>query len=553
MSTESKEPKKLSKNEGIKTNSRFLRGQILEDIADTSTGSVTEDSNQLLKFHGFYQQDDRDLRRERRKLKLEKAFSFMIRVAIPGGVSTPKQYLMIDKLSDERGNSTIRLTTRQAYQLHGILKGNMHAVVQGIHSELMTSLAACGDVNRNVMCDPNPDLSEVHAEVQKISEELQAHLLPRTKAYHEIWIDGELAAGGAEEEEPIYGKVYLPRKFKIGVAVPPGNGIDVLSQDLGYIAIIEDGKLVGFNVSAGGGMGRSQGNEETFARLGDVIGFITPDQAIAIAEAAVTTQRDFGDRTNRKHSRLKYTISDRGIEWFKAEVEKRSGITFGDTRPYELKTIMDDYGWKEATDGTWLFSLFIQNGRIKGDLRLALRKIAELNVGEFRLSPSQNLVLGKIPADKKDEINAILAEYKLDDHKYLSGLRRNSMACVALPTCGLSLAESERYLPDLITELEDVLDEAGIRDQDISIRMTGCPNGCARPYLAEIAFVGRAPGKYNILLGAAYEGTRLNDVWAESVPAAEIKERLAPVIKRYAVERNEGERFGDFCRRVEII
>jgi len=557
MSSNSEDSATLSKNEGIKSDSRQLRGSIMDDLADSTTGAVTEESNQLLKFHGLYMQDDRDLRRERRKAKLEKAFSFMIRVAVPGGVSTPEQYLLIDQLADERANGSIRLTTRQAYQLHGILKGDIRPVVQGIDSVLLTSLAACGDVNRNVMADPNPDASQIHAQVLADSKAVQKHLLPKTKAYHEIWIDGELAAGGAEEEEPIYGKTYLPRKFKIGFAVPPNNGIDVYSQDLGFIAIVEDDQLVGYNVTAGGGMGRSHGKEETFPRLADSLGFITPDQVIAVAEATVTTQRDFGDRTNRKHARLKYTIEDRGVAWFKDEVEKRSGVTFQPARNAEFTRIMDDYGWKQAVDGSWLFSMFIQNGRIKDTdtlkVRTALREIAQLNVGEFRLSPTQNMVIGAVPEDRKAEVDAILKKYGLDDPKRLTGLRLNSMACVALPTCGLALAESERYLPTLVDELETVLDEAGLRDDEISIRMTGCPNGCARPYLAEIGLVGKAPNKYQLYLGAKYEGTRLNKLYKEVIKGDEVVGELKPIIDRYAKERSEGERFGDFCVRAGIV
>lgn len=553
MNTGSEKQKKLSKNEAIKESSEYLRGTILQGLQDESTGAVSNDDTQLMKFHGLYQQDDRDLRSERRKQKQEKAFSFMIRVAVPGGVSTPEQYLVIDRLADECANGSIRLTTRQAYQLHGILKGNVQTVVRSIDKVLLSSLAACGDVNRNVMFDPNPDLSPIHQEVLEQVRAVQKHLLPRTTAYHEIYVEGELAAGGPKESEPIYGAGYLPRKFKIGFAVPPSNGIDVFSQDLGYIAIIEDNQLVGYNVTAGGGMGRSHNKEETYPRLGDVLGFVTPDQVIDIAEAVVTTQRDFGDRTDRRHARLKYTIDDRGIDWFKGEVEQRSGITFQAARPYQLKSIMDDYGWKQATDGTWLFSLFIQNGRISGHLRDALRRIAQLGVGEFRLSPNQNMILAKIPEDRKEEINALLSEFNLLDHSKLSGLRLNSMACPALPTCGLALSESERYIPELLEELEQIIDEAGLRDEDISIRMTGCPNGCARPYLAEIGLVGRSPGKYNIYLGAKYDGTRLNDLWADAVLSEEIAPTLAPVIKRYAKERAEGEQFGDFCRRAGII
>jgi len=554
MSPETEVTKPLAANEGIKIASNHLRGTIAEDLADTSTGAISEANGQLTKFHGLYLQDDRDLRNALKKAGQEKAFSFMLRVRLPAGRATPQQWLVLDTLAGEICSPSLRLTTRQTFQFHGILKGNVKPLVQRMHQVLLDSIAACGDVNRNVMAAPNPERSAVLQQVYEHARAWSEYALPKTHAYHEIWLDEELVAGG--ETEPMYGGTYLPRKFKTGFALPPSNDIDVFSQDLGFIAIVEDGKLAGYNVTVGGGLGMSHGNAETFPRLADVLGFITPDRVNAIGEAVLTTQRDHGDRTNRKHARLKYTIQDKGVAWFKAEVESRSGIPFEPARTFHFTTIEDPHGWHECTDGTWFYGLHILSGRIKDvdgwPMKTALREIAEIHTGDFRLTPSQNLSISGVTAEQKPKIDAILAKHGLTGENNRSGMRLNALSCVALPTCGLALAESERILPDLLAKFETVLDEAGLRDDAISLRITGCPNGCARPYLAEIGFVGRAPNKYALYLGARYDGTRLNRLVSPSITLDDGVKLLAPIIKRYALEREPGEGFGDFCERAVI-
>ncbi len=544
-------------NEGIKVASNLLRGTIAKDLADTSTGAISEQNGQLTKFHGMYLQDDRDLRNALKKAGQEKAFAFMLRVRLPGGRATPAQWIALDTLAGEIASPSLRLTTRQTFQFHGILKGNVKALVQRMHGVLLDSIAACGDVNRNVMAPPNPEYSGVSRQVYDQAVAWSEFALPKTHAYHEIYLDEELVAGG--EAEPMYGPTYLPRKFKTAFVLPPSNDVDIFSQDLGFIAIVEHGQVIGYNVTVGGGLGMSHGNAETFPRLADVLGFITTDKVNAIGEAVLMTQRDYGDRTNRKHARLKYTIEDRGIEWFKGEVELRSSIRFEPARPFNFTTIEDPHGWHECADHTWFYGLHILSGRIKDipgwSMKTALREIAELLVntgGDFRLTPSQNLSISGVTAEKKDEIDAILAKHSLTRENHHSKLRLNALSCVALPTCGLALAESERILPQLLEKFETVLDEAGLREDAISLRITGCPNGCARPYLAEIGLVGRAPNKYALYLGAKYNGTRLNRLVSPSVTIDDAVALVTPIIKRYAVERNPGEGFGDFCDRAVL-
>lgn len=553
---------KLHKNEGIKESSRYLRGTILEGLADMSTGSLCADDTQLTKFHGIYQQDDRDVRKERRKQKLEPCYSFMIRVRVPGGVSTPAQWLEMDRLANEYANSTLKLTTRQAFQFHGVIKSNLKQTIREINGALLDTIAACGDVNRNVMCNPNPYHSEVHPEVLELSRKISDHLTPRTSAYHEIWLtdengDKHQVTEDPQEVEPIYGETYLPRKFKIVVAVPPSNDVDIYAHDLGYIAIVEDGKVIGYNVTVGGGMGMTHGDKKTFPRLAEVMGFCTPEQAVEVAEAVVKVQRDFGDRENRKHARLKYTIEDRGLDWFLGEVEKRLGYKLEAARPFEFDHNGDRYGWIEDHRGHYHLTLFIQNGRVRDDgdwqMMTGLREIAKVHQGDFRLTANQNLIISDIPPKEKPKIEKLLKEHGIDQTDSVSAMRLHSMACVALPTCGLALAESERYLPDLVGEIEEVLDEVGLRQDAITIRMTGCPNGCARPYISEIAFVGRAPGKYNLYLGGGFYGERLNKLFKESIKAEEIKETLRPILTDYAKSREDGERFGDFAIRKGYI
>ena len=555
MNTPIEKPTKpLSKNEGLKAESNFLRGNIVKDLADTSSGTISEDSSQLTKFHGIYVQDDRDLRNIRRKEGKEKANIFMARIRVPGGVCTPAQYLTMDSLADSHANGTLKLTNRQAFQLHGVIKSKLKPAIKAVNNALLDTLAACGDVNRNVMCNPNPHLSGLHAETLDLARKISAHLSPKTRAYHEIWVDDALVAGGEPEEEPIYGKTYLPRKFKIVIAVPPSNDVDIFAHDLGFIAIAdEQGKLAGFNVTVGGGMGMQHNQVETFPRLADVMGFCRPDQVVDVAEKVVTVQRDFGDRTERKHARLKYTIQDRGLVWFRTEVESRLGYTLGTPRRFEFTDSGDRYGWVDGHDGNSHYTLFIENGRVLDTetykMKTGLREIAKIHKGDFRLTPNQHLMIASVTPTERPKIEALLKEYKLDRANNATGLRLSSMACVALPTCGLALAESERYLPDLVTQLDSEIEAAGLRNDSIVIRMTGCPNGCGRPYLGEIAFVGRSPGKYNVYLGAAFNGSRLNCLFKPSVQSAEIIPLLRPLIRDYATERLTGERFGDFVIR----
>jgi sulfite reductase (NADPH) hemoprotein beta-component len=548
-----------SKNETLKESSRYLRGTIAEGLTETVTGALSEDDTQLTKFHGFYQQDDRDLRPERRKKKLEKAFSFMIRVRVPGGVATPAQWLEMDRIADTFANGTLKLTTRQAFQFHGVIKTNLKRTIKAINDSLLDTLAACGDVNRNVMCNPNPYQSEAHAIALKLARDLSEHLSPRTRAYHEIWLDDEKVYDGseavAEEEEPIYGKYYLPRKFKIVVAVPPSNDVDVFAHDLGYIAIVEKGDVVGYNLTLGGGMGMTHGELDTFPRTADLMGFCTPDQAVDVAEKVVLVQRDFGNRTIRKRARLKYTIEDRGLDWFRQEVERRLGYRLQEPRPFAFDGTGDRYGWVEDHEGNWHYTLFVQNGRVRNTpdrpMKTGLRKIAEIHDGDFRLTANQNLIIARVRPEAKADIEQLMHSHGLlNDH---TGLRLNSMACVALPTCGLALAESERYLPDLVTALDDAVEKAGLRDDEIVIRMTGCPNGCARPYLAEIGLVGRGPGVYNLYLGAAFDGSRLNKLFCKDIGHDEIIAVLSRLIHAYARERLPGERFGDFAIRQGLV
>jgi len=549
--------KKLSANEGIKTRSNYLRGTIAEGLTDLSTGSMSEDDQQLLKFHGTYQQDDRDLRPNRRKHRLEKAYSFMIRIRVPGGVATPHQWIETDRMAEQFANGTIKLTTRQAFQFHGIIKSNLKRTIKEINQSAMDTIAACGDVNRNVMCNPNPYLSSVHAEVLKAAQDISTHLTPQTRAYHEIWLDGEKIESSEEEQEPIYGKTYLPRKFKITIAVPPSNDVDIFANCLSFIAIVEEGKLTGYNVAVGGGMGSTHGNEATYPRLADVIGFCTPEQIVDVAEKVVLVQRDFGDRTDRKHSRFKYTVDDHGPDWILAKLNEYLGYELGPVRPYEFKDNGDRFGWVEDENGNFHYTLFVEGGRVLDTpafpMRTGLREIAKIHDGDFRLTANQNLVIANISAKKRSEVEALLEKYGMHHSHERSALRLASIACVALPTCGLALAEAERYLPEVITELEEELENAGLRHDSITIRMTGCPNGCGRPFISEIGFVGRGPDRYNLYLGGGHAGQRLSKLYRQDIHSNEIRGVLAPIFQHYAKERNEGEHFGDFVIRTGYV
>jgi len=544
--------------EGIKDRSDYLRGTLKEVMLDRMSAGIPEDDNRLMKHHGSYLQDDRDVRAERQKQKLEPAYQFMLRVRLPGGVATPEQWLVMDDLSEKYGNGTLKLTTRQTFQIHGILKWNMKSTIQGINQSLMDTIAACGDVNRNVMSTSNPHQSEIHAEVYEWGKKLSDDLLPRTRAYHEIWLDEERVAGTPDVEvEPMYGPLYLPRKFKIGMAIPPENDVDVFSQDLGYIAIVEDGKLVGFNVAIGGGMGMSHGDKTTYPQLAKVIGFCKPEQVYDVAEKVITIQRDYGNRSVRKNARFKYTVDRLGLENVKHELENRLGWKLEEAKPYSFDHNGDRYGWVKGLKGNWHFTLFVQGGRIADfdgyPLKTGLREIAKVHKGDFRLTANQNLIIGSVSAQKKKKITELLEKYNLTDGKHHSAIRRSSIACVALPTCGLAMAEAERYLPTLIDKIEEIVEENGLRDKEITIRMTGCPNGCARHALGEIGFIGKAPGKYNMYLGAAFDGSRLSKMYRENIGEEEILRELGSILPRYAKERNEGEHFGDFVIRAGII
>ncbi|API58769.1 sulfite reductase subunit beta [Tardibacter chloracetimidivorans] len=543
---------RLGPDESMKDRSNYLRGTITDGLLDQITGAVpSADDVKLMKFHGIYQQDDRDLRDERRRQKLEPAFQFMIRVRLPGGVCTPAQWLKLDELARSYGGETLRITTRQTFQFHWVLKDSLRPIIQALHETLLDTIAACGDDSRGVMCTVDPQSSRFHAEVATLAKRVSDHVIPKTRAYHEIWYGNERVAT-SEPEEPFYGRTYLPRKFKIGFALPPSNDIDVYAQDLGFIAIAGKEGLAGFNVAIGGGMGRTDQAPETYPRLASLIGFVPADRVIACADAVMSVQRDYGDRKDRQRARFKYTIDDKGLDWVKAEIEQRMGVPFKSARPFELTSNGDSYGWNITPDGRHHRTLIIENGRLNLKLLDALRDIARVHRGTFRLTANQNLIVAGVQAEDRAAIDAILAEHFPEIDNF-SILRRNAIACVALPTCGLAMAESERYLPSLLDKIETILAENGLSDEPITIRMSGCPNGCSRPYIAEIGLTGRAPGKYNLYLGGGFHGERLNRMVRENVGEATILEVLAELLARYARERQPGEHFGDFTIRAGIV
>jgi len=541
--------------EGIKSRSRLLRGTIVESLADPLTGAISDDDTQLIKFHGSYQQDDRDLRNERREQRLEPAWQFMVRARVPGGLCTPAQWLAFDDIARSLANGTLRLTTRQAFQLHGILKRNLKPTIAAINASLLDTLAACGDVNRNAMCSVLPSTRRAHAEAVALARSLSEHLLPRTGAYHEIWLDGEKLVDTQPEEEPIYGPLYLPRKFKLGVAVPPDNDVDVWSQDLGYVAIVEDGSIVGYNVLVGGGMGMTHGDLATYPRVADTLGYIPAAAALEVGEAVVTAQRDLGDRSNRKHARLKYTVEDVGLETFRAEVERRAGVQFAPAREVFIRDNGDPLGWRTDDEGMHHYGLYVPSGRVvdRGPWRAmtGLRELARRGLAQFRLTANQNLMLADIAPAQRDEVAALLEEYGLAAP--VSRVRQLALACVGFPTCALAMAESERYAPDFLTKVETLLATHGLADAPIGIRITGCPNGCARPYLAEIALVGKAPGRYNLYVGGTPDGRHLTVPLQDNVTEADILATLDGLFARYAAERQTAEAFGVFVRRVGIV
>jgi sulfite reductase (NADPH) hemoprotein beta-component len=549
--------------EDIKRQSGRLRGTLQESLAEQVTGALAESDQTLIKYHGSYQQDDRDIREERRKQKLEPAYSFMIRTRTPGGVVSPAQWRKLDAIATTFAERGLRVTTRQAFQFHGVIKTALKPTMQAINAALIDTLAACGDVNRNIAVSANPYLSKVHTAVFADAAAMSRHLLPNSRAYYEIWLDEEKIAGSGEEEEPIYGATYLPRKFKIGFAVPPDNDVDVFAQDLGFIAIVgDDGALLGYNVAVGGGMGATHGDAETYPRLADFIGFVAPESILAVAEAVVTTQRDWGNRAVRKRARLKYTIDDRGLEAFRAEVQTRSGVVFGPPRAYAFDHNTDRFGWRTGDDGLHHLTLRILSGRIwdRDGLRhlSGLRAIAEFidtpdTRAEFRLTANQNLVISNLDDAQRAEVDALAAAFGLNTHLDATPLKRSALACVALPTCGLAMAEAERYLPTFVDKLDALLAAHGIAGSELHLRISGCPNGCSRPYLGEVALVGKAPGRYNLMLGADHLGKRLNTLYRENIDERAILDALDPLIARYAAERGEGERFGDFLIRTGVV
>ena len=547
--------KELSEVEKLKYESNFLRGTLVESLANPITEAISEGDTQISKFHGIYQQTDRDLDKERKHQKLEPAYSFLIRLRMPGGKFTPKQWLKMDALSDKYANGTLKLTTRQTFQLHGVLKKDLKNTISEMNQELLDTIAACGDVNRNVMSHANPAESPFHAEVIDLATRISEHLMPRTMAYHEIWLDKKLVAN-SKDEEPIYGIRYLPRKFKIAVIIPPNNDCDVFSQDLGFIAIVENDKIIGYNVVVGGGLGSTFGMAETYPRIGTVIGFCLPQQVLEVAEKVVLVQRDNGDRKNRKQARLKYTIDRMGVDAFKTEVEMLLGYPFQKEKPFLLERNGDDYGWKKGTDNKWHLTYFVEGGRVrdtgKWRLKTALREIAESISGHFILTGNQNLIVAGVPATEKKKVDTLLKQYGVAPAD-ISGLRKNSIACVALPTCPLSFAEAERYLPTLVTKIEGILDGFNLRKEEIVIRMTGCPNGCGRPYLAEIGLIGKSQGYYNLYLGGNFTGTRLNNLYKETMSEEEILNELRPIIADFAKNRKRQEHFGDFVIRRKYI
>jgi sulfite reductase (NADPH) hemoprotein beta-component len=540
---------KLTHNEEIKAAIPTLAGTIATTLADESTDHFSEDDNQFLKFHGSYQQDDRDLR------KTGKKYIMMIRGRIPGGVMTANQWIVFDDLATQYGNNTLRITTRQSIQFHGVVKSGLRPLVKKINESLLSTLAACGDVNRNVLAPPTPAYTKARDEVFEDCKKVALAVAPQTKAYHSIWIDGVQLDNDADENknfvDPLYGKTYLPRKFKIAFVIPPTNDLDILTNDLGFIAIIENEKLVGYNLAVGGGMGRSHGNAATFPRLADVIGFLPPEKIVDVAKAVISIHRDFGDRTDRKHARFKYVVAERGVDWTRAEIEQRAGIKLSPTREYKFTTVHDILDWHQDVNGNWFLGMFVSTGRVQDAQKIALREVAEKfpNI-EFRLSANQNVILANVAENEKAEINSIFVAHKIPTENQASILHAASMACPALPTCGLALAESERMLPGLISRIEKLCGEVGLSNEEIIIRSTGCPNGCARPYMAELAFVGKAPGRYQVWLGGNATGTRLNRVWRDVMKEAELETELRPVLVRFAKERNSGERFGDWCDRL---
>lgn len=545
------EPKKVTKNEVLKENCPTLAGTIAQTLRDPELDRFSEDDQQFLKFHGIYQQDDRDLRKQGKK------FMFMIRGRIPGGVLSPDLYLTYDKLATDFGNNTLRVTTRQSFQFHGVVKKGLGPLMKRINDILSDTLAACGDVNRNVMSPVTPTSSPLVPSVYKDADLVSRELLPKTSAYHQIWVEGVQLDLEKEKdfEDPLYGKTYLPRKFKTAFAIPPLNDTDIFTNCLGFIAVgNESGELTGYNLVCGGGMGTAHNNPKTFPRVGDVIGYFSREKIVDIAKAVLTVHRDFGDRTDRKHARLKYVLEEKGVEWFRSQVEERAGFKLEEAREFHFDSQNDLYGWHQQHDGNFFLGLHVLSGRVKDTdsvkLKSAIRQVVEKFRVHVLLTPSQNILIPDITPENREAITAIFTDHGVALENQGSHLGRTAMSCPALPTCGLALAESERYLPELLGQIENLLDDLSIGSEEIIIRMTGCPNGCARPYMAELGFVGRGPGKYNLYVGGNKSSTRLGRLYKDAVKSAEVVDDLRPILTRYRDERQADEKFGDFCARV---
>jgi sulfite reductase (NADPH) hemoprotein beta-component len=543
--------------EKIKKESHGLRGTLKESLLDEHTGAIRESDQALIKFHGMYMQDDRDRREERAEKKLERAYAYMIRLRLPGGLLKAQQWLALHEVTETYSSGVIKITTRQTIQLHGILKHNIKPTIKDFNTVKLDSIAACGDVNRNVVASAHPRFSPIHEEVFSYAGKISELLLPKTNAYYEIWLDKEKISPDTEKDE-LYQDRYFPRKFKIAIAIPPYNDVDVFTNDVGIIAIIENDKLIGFNVSAGGGMGATHGNAATYPRLASMLGFVDKDDLLKTVYAIATTQRDFGDRSDRKLARLKYTVDRMSIPVFKAEVEKRSGIKFQDERKYELTIRHDEYGWHKNHEGLYYYTAFIESGRVHDSDQVQFKKafyeIAKTGKAQFRFTCNQNIIISDIQPEDKNEIENILQQHGIIQiTKTASPVRRNAVACVALNTCPLALAEAQRYLPSLIDKIEVILNNYNLNNEELSVRMTGCPNGCGRPYAAEIGFVGTGLGKYNLYLGADALGKRLNKLYKENLEEAEILDNLDVLLKDFSANKNLNEPFGDYVMRKKIV
>lgn len=545
----------LHPNERVKAASRGLRGTIAGSLAAPLTGGLPGEAEQaLLRFHGMYQQDDRELRAERRRQRLEPAYQLMVRVRLPGGVCTPAQWLALDDIARTYGNRTLRITSRQTFQFHGVLKRDVKTAVRALSRVLLDTIAACGDVNRTVVCSPCPENAPVHARAVALAREVSESLLPRSRAYYEIFLDEEPVAGGSDEET-LYGASYLPRKLKIAFAIPPVNDVDVYTHDLGFVAIAAGERLVGFDVLVGGGMGRTDNEPSTYARLATPVGLCTPEQVVAVARSVVSIQRDFGDRVDRKHARLKYTLDTHGLPWFRAELTRRLGFTLAEPRGFTFTSSRDREGWVAGSDGRWHYGLHLSSGRVADlpgrRLLTGLRELAGVHRGELRLTPNQGLLIANVAASDRAAVQAIIDSHRLE--RGGSVLERHAMACVALPTCGLAMAEAERYLPALVARLDALMSACGVGGEPLVVRVSGCPNGCSRPYVAEVALTGRGPGHYNLWLGGGYHGERLARLYRENIDEATLVSALEPLLRRWAAERAAGERFGDFVHRAGVV